>query len=462
MKVEYPALSGEIAERTGGSIVIGPEDVRVQFISSDSRDLPDGSLFVALKGERYDGHDFIDDLISRRKVSAVLTMEDKRYPDSEAAIILCDDTLAALGRLAAFHRKKCAARVIAVTGTNGKTTTKELIYSILATTGSSHRSEKNYNNEIGVPFSLLSLPVDMENSVLELGMNHPGEIHRLSHLSMPDIAVITSIGEGHLEFLGTVEDVARAKGEILDGMKPGSLLICNGDTASVPLVMEMAREKGIRTITCGLEDRNDRKPDEWSVNEDGVSLVWQGSTYRVPLIGIHNVHNLFLAVMVAEELGIPEDDRINGLQAFEGVPGRGGVIKGEQIIIDDTYNANPLSVRYALHSLKQIYRDKRHFVVLGDMLELGENAEQYHYETGALCGRLGVSGLYLLGEFAKSYEKGAREAGMSPDSVRVFENHERLSRQLVEILEPGDVILVKGSRGMAMEKILAFLKKESR
>jgi UDP-N-acetylmuramoyl-tripeptide--D-alanyl-D-alanine ligase len=461
MKVEYPITSREIAERTGGAIVIGPDDVRVQYISSDSRDLPEKSLFVALKGERYDGHDFIDDLIAEGKVSAVLTMEDKRYPDSDTAIILCDDTLAALGRLAAFHRKQCKARVVAVTGTNGKTTTKELIYSILSSDRSSHRSEKNYNNEIGIPFSILGLPVDTENSVLELGMNHPGEIHRLSLMSMPDIAVITSIGEGHLEFLGTVEDVARAKGEILDGMKPGSLLICNGDTASVPLLLQMARDRGIKALTCGLEDRNDRIPETWSVDGDGVSLTWRGETYRVPLIGIHNIYNLFLSIIVSEELDIPVKHRSDGLQTFEGVPGRGGVIQGEHIIIDDTYNSNPLSVRYALHSIKQIYADSRHHVVLGDMLELGESAKRYHHETGALCARLGISGLYLMGEYAQDYAAGAREGGMNSDSVQVFDNHEELSRQLLENLEPGDVVLVKGSRGLAMEKIVEFLSKES-
>jgi len=457
VKADLNTTLGETASRCGGRILAGDPHLVIRTVTSDSRELGEASLFVPLIGDRFDGHDFISALAGESKIAAFLTMRENHAGIARStgtAAILCADTLSALGSIAAGHRDRIDPVIIGVTGTNGKTTTKELIHSMAALRHHALKNVKNYNNEIGVPFTLLGLAEFNDMAVIEMGMNHSGELDRLSRIVRPDMAVITNVGEGHLEFLGSVENVAYAKAEIMHGMEPGSLVFINRDTDCFGLLADQAAKAGLRVRTFGLGVDADLFPSSYRLSRESVELEISGKALKAPLYGIHNLYNVLAAVSVGVEIGLDMRDIQSALDRFQNVGGRSQIVDRGYIVIDDTYNSNPLSTRYALRSAAEVFPGSRKIAVLSDMKELGRHAESFHEECGREAAHRGMSLLYLWGEMAAHYRTGAVRAGMQSDSVVVFGSKSDLAQSLKQELREKDVVLVKGSRSMKMEEIV--------
>ena len=450
---EFETTAGKIAEVTGGKLEKGDPSAVIKTITSDSREIRNDSLFVALAGEKFDGHNFISALSSDGKISAYLSMKDVEDKGS-AACIRCGDTLTGLGAIGNYARSLVHTNVIGVTGTNGKTTTKEIIYNILSAEHKTLRSEKNFNNEIGVPFTLMRLRAEHEFAVIEMGMNHPGEISRLSKMAMPEISVITGAGEGHLEFLGSVENVARAKAEIMDGMREGTAVFINKDTQHYKIFRDTAAARGLRAVSYGITDEADIYPEEYSLSAENIKLKYSGVDFNVPAYGMHNLYNIMAGIAVAGLYGIEMETAAMQLKNFVNIGGRSQIINKGYIIIDDSYNSNPLSSRYALRSIKEVYPGKRKIAVLSDMKELGKAADECHIEIGREAAACGFDLLLLYGNMAEKYLDGAISSGMKSDSVRIFFDKDELSAYLKNILVEDDVVLVKGSRSMKMEDVV--------
>ncbi len=460
MIVDCATTVGRIADAARGRITSGDPAAAIDTITTDSREIGVKSLFIPLVGEKYDGHDFIRPLSESNSIRSYLTMRQgftETALRSGIAEILCEDTLKALGSIASRHRDEINPIVIGITGTNGKTTTKELVYTILSSRWNCLKNVKNYNNEIGVPMTLLGLAAGHKMAVIEMGMNHPGELDRLSKISRPDLALITNVGEGHLEFLGTVENVASAKAEIMHGMRPGSKLLINRDMGCIDIVMERARKADLVVKSFGLSEKADISPDSYRLYRDSVSVEFRGVEIAVPLYGIHNVYNIIAAVAVAVEYGIEPAAIAGALAGFVNVDGRSQIIDRGFIVINDSYNSNPLSLQYALQSTGEIFTDRRKIAVLSDMKELGDTAQRYHTECGRAVYENKFDMLLVWGDMAKYYAEGARQAGFDNDRIRQFGTKDEMSRFLNTVADENDVILIKGSRSMKMEDVVRSL-----
>lgn len=457
MIVDYATTVGRIAEASRGRITSGDPATAIRTITTDSREIGPQSLFIPLVGEKFDGHDFIRPLSETSRIRSYLTMRSGYTEDAARrgiAEIICEDTLRALGSIAARHRDEIDPELVGITGTNGKTTTKELVYAVLSSRWNCLKNVKNYNNEIGVPMTLLALNGEHDMAVIEMGMNHPGEIERLSRIAKPDLAVITNAGAGHLEFLGSVENVARAKAEIMDGMKPGSKLLVNRDTECLDIIMEKARAMDLVVKSFGLSEKADIRPDAYRLYRDSLTVTFRDTEIMVPLYGIHNVYNVMAAIAVGSEYGLDAAAVSDSLGGFVNVDGRSQIIDRGFILINDSYNANPLSLVCALRSTGEIFPERRKIAVLSDMKELGEAAGRYHGEGGGAVHENGFDMLLVWGDMAADYADGARRAGMDGDRIRVFDSKEEMSRYLKGIADDNDVILIKGSRSMKMEDVV--------
>lgn len=453
----------DIVASTGGRLLCGDPAGSIEHVSSDSRELAERTLFVPIRGEKFDGHSFIPQMASDDRAVCMLTERESdalAVRSSGKALVLCDNTLFALGRIARAYRERVfSAPLVGITGTNGKTTTKELIASILASRYSVHKSEKNYNNEIGVPFALMGLSPSFGVSVIEMGMNHTGEIERLSSMARPTIGVITNAGEGHLEFLGTVENVAHAKSEIVAGMKPGSVIVLNEESSCFDIMRSAAERASLEIVTVGI-DRGMIRPDSYRLFPTEAEVTWRGVPVRVPLYGVHNITNIMAALAVGELLGIGAQEAADALVSFRNVGKRSDATGDRIVVVNDTYNSNPLSLRYALRSLAEIYPSRRRIAVLADMKELGESGPALHRAAGAEVGQYGFSMLFTYGELAADIAEGARGAGMDAGSVRHFSSKEDLIHTVMNTMTDGDALLVKGSRSMKMEEVADALVRE--
>jgi len=453
----------DLVNATGGTLLCGDADSFIDHVSSDSRELDTRTLFVPIRGEKFDGHSFVETLSRDDRVVCMLT---ERPQDAEIvkasgkALILCDNTLFALGHIARAYREKVfASPLVGITGTNGKTTTKELLASILASKYQVHKSEKNYNNEIGVPFALMGLSSSYGVSVIEMGMNHTGEIERLSSMARPTIGVITNAGEGHLEFLGSVENVARAKAEIVAGMRAGSLIVLNEESSCFDIMRDAAKNASLEIITVGIE-KGMIRPESYRLYPTSTEVTWKGCAVRVPLYGIHNITNIMAALAVGERLGVDVHSAADALASFENVGKRSDASGEKIVVVNDTYNSNPLSLRYALRSLAEIYPSRRRIAILADMKELGDHAEPLHLAAGREVHDHGFSFLFTYGDLAAGICDGARNAGMRGDSIRHFSSKEDLIDAVMKIMAEGDALLVKGSRSMKMEEVADALVRE--
>lgn len=436
------------------------ERVEIKGVSIDSRNIGEGELFIAIKGDRFDGHDFVPEAIKKGAWGALVersALENKFTSLGGLKNILpVDDTLYALQEISYMHRKKFAVPVVGITGSNGKTTTKEMLACILKQKGPVLKNEGNLNNHIGVPLTLLKMNESHRAAVIEMGMSAPGEIDTLARLVVPAVGVITNIGPAHLEFFGTMKRVAEAKGELLDNLKSDATAVLNADDDHFSILKNKFNG---RLLTFGIDNKADvtasdiRQGKEYS--DLTITAAGTGINVRLRAVGTHNVYNALAAAAAAIAVGVPIDAVKYGLDDFLPVAGRSEIKKLEgRTVLADYYNANPASMQAAIKTLVSLRSDKKAIAVIGDMLELGEASVEAHREIGRIAARCKVDLLITIGELAQHVEKGAREAGLKTDQVLQATSRENAGQLLKQLSRPGDVILIKGSRGMKMEKIL--------
>jgi UDP-N-acetylmuramoyl-tripeptide--D-alanyl-D-alanine ligase len=450
-----------VIEATGGTLVQGDRHASFVGVSTDSRSLKPGELFFALKGINFDGHRFFSEAIQRGGRGAVVEQEVASPANKAIPIIIVKDTLHALGDLANWWRKRHPIPLIAIVGSTGKTTTKEMAAGIMGRMYRVMKNEGNFNNLIGLPLSLLKMNAQDQIAVLEMGMNCKGEIRRLTQIAEPDLGILTNIGPVHLEGVGSIEGVMEAKGELVEEMGAQGSIIFNADD---PRVVKLSTRFGGARTSFGIANPADWTAIDVRLQANGmVSFQLRGDAGTIPialrLIGRHQVHNALAAAATASALGLGMDDIQKGLEAFQPPPMRMEVIAlGQGItIINDAYNANPKSMEAALLALEEATGGRK-IAVLGDMWELGGYAEQAHRELGRAVKERGVDFLFLLGEFAPQVAQGAEEAGMDPQAIYLEKDHRDVSLHLARMVNKGDWILIKGSRIMKMEEIIKELR----
>jgi len=454
--------AGELAAATGGRWIGAPPPA-LEGVSTDTRTLGPGSLFVALRGERFDGHDYLGEAAAKGAAAAVVA-EARAGEASPLPRLAVADTLAALGAIARLHRRRFPIPVVAVTGSNGKTTTREMIAEILATRGKVLRTEGNLNNEVGVPLTLLGLDPSHTSAVIEMGMSHPGEIARLAAIALPQIGVVTLAAPAHLEGLGTVDAVADAKAELYQGLPEGGIAVANADDARM---LRRAQASGRRMLTFSASKgrRGDVVVLEVvSQGDDGLRFVLGVGNREVgvhipALVGAHNAANAAAAAAAAIALGCTDREIARGLAAVRPVGRRlrlTGLPSGVRLL-DDCYNANPASMSAALGTLAGLAAGPglRPVAVLGDMLELGPLEAEAHRALGAEAARAGVKVLATFGPRTALTAEAARAAGLAAFHT---EDPDALVRWARETVAPGDVLLVKGSRGMRLERLVEALR----
>ena len=443
----------EAALACHGTIAAEYENLTFFGASADSRTIGAGQLFVALEGAR-DGHDFAP-MAMARGAAAVL---GRRALDG-IPVLICADPLKALGDIARAWRQRLDTRVVGITGSVGKTTTKEMTAAVLAAAFSVHKTAANFNNHIGLPMTVLSIPEDCQMAVTEMGMNHFGEISYLAGIAQPDIAVITNIGTMHIEYLGSREGILKAKLEILEGLRPGGSVILNGDE---PLLRNAKIEQ--TPIFFGIDTNCDLRASELesSAGSTAFRVTGLGADFRVtlPVEGRHHVYDALAATAVGLCAGVAPWQITEALASFANTGDRQrSFAQNGFSIIADCYNAGPESTAAALSVLAGRKTGGRRIAVLGDMLELGQTAEQAHFHTGELAAKA-ADLLFAYGECSRFTVDGARAAGMDAASARHFTEHAAMADALKEIARPGDVLLFKGSHGMHMERVLElFLSK---
>ncbi len=455
MIAEYNNNIRAIAEIVNGKLS-GSETLQINAVTTDSRMAKGKCLFIPIKGEKFDGHDFIEKLCSEKKIAAFLTEKKEltKITDKyKIPSIICDSTLQALGALAGDFRSKFKLPIIGITGTNGKTTTKELLHCAMSANFKVFKNEKNFNNEIGVPFSLLGLTDDYNCGIIEMGMNHAGEISRLTNIVKPDCSIITNVGEGHLEFLETVEKVAEAKSEIYESMSRGSLVFLNRDSACLEIMKRNADKRNLNILYYGLDRYADYYPEKYTLLPDKIIIKYKDEDITVPIYGLHNVYNIMACIAVADYYKVSLKKIKKALLSFVNIDNRNEVIhKDDYTIINDTYNSNPLSLKSALVSLDEIYPDNRKIAVLSDMKELGEKESEYHFDAGETVYRK-TDALFTWGKLAEKISEGAVYSGMEENTVFHFSDKKDLIKALKKYIKSGDAILVKGSRSMKMEEV---------
>ncbi len=445
--------ANEIAKATCGTLVRGSGTEVAKGISIDSRTLESDTLFIPIKGENFDGHTFIE---GASKISAgYLTEQDDECEGGFC--IKVESTKKALLDLASYYRSKFDVTVVGVTGSVGKTTTKEFIYSVLSEYGDTLKTEGNFNNEIGLPLTLFGLKSHHKLAVIEMGMSAFGEIERLSKCAKPDIAVITNIGTSHIEYLGSQEGILKAKLEILKGLKPGGKLIVNGDDEYLS-----GEDVLCDRICVGINSaKNDIIAKNVIAENDGMSFEVDGEDYRINIIGIHNVYNALIGMAVGRCIKMDADSIKRGLQEYHAGGRRQNILKlGKCTVINDCYNASPQSMCASLEVLKCISDGNRRIAVLGDMKELGERSANYHFEVGAYVSRNDTADvLVLIGEHSQNIADGAMAYGLGSGSIHIFETNDEITGFLKDFIKDGDKLLIKGSRAMKLEEIAEGLKK---
>ncbi|HWR43278.1 UDP-N-acetylmuramoyl-tripeptide--D-alanyl-D-alanine ligase [Sporomusa sp.] len=440
------ATCGRLASATGGKLFRG--------ISTDTRTVQPGNLFIALIGERFDGHEFVAQAVSKGAIGVVVSRQTS--VPANVAVIEVKDTLAALQALARFHRKRYQIPVIGVTGSNGKTTTKDMLAAVLSSRFNVLKTEANFNNEIGLPLTLLKLESVHEAAVVEMGMRARGEIHELTEIALPTVGVVTNVGETHMEILGSVENIAAAKAELVEAIAHDDLIVLNADDPHVRAMQEKAHG---RVVFYGLNPEAFVRAENISTGENGeLTTTFDCCSPRgsFPVIlhtmGIHNVYNALAAIAVGWELGLRPGEIKDGISSF--IPGamRQEVKRyGEYTVINDVYNASPLSMAAALKTLSDISKGRK-IAVLGDMLELGEAAVEAHRRIGQLAAEQGIDIVLTVGQLSQHIVDAAYEHGVK--TTRAFTGHQEAIEALRCLMKPGDYILLKGSRGMKMETML--------
>lgn len=451
----------EAAAAVNGRLWGGNPEAVIGRVSIDSRDIGAGDFFVPLAGERTDGHRFIGMAAQKGAVGCFAGVAARVTPPAGMAVIEVEDTLQALQQMSHIYRRQFNLPVVGITGSVGKTTTKDMTAAVLSAKFNTLKTEGNLNNQIGVPLMLCRLHSGVEAAVLEMGMSGYNEIDLLARLAQPQIGVITNIGESHLEMLGSREGIARAKCELLPQIPPTGAVVVNGDE---PLLKPYLREVKGRVITFGFSEDAVMRCTRIAQDETGKTARLAQEGYDVldvapPMPGRHNIYNLMAAVAVGRLLGLTDEEIRDGLSRVRqsGMRLEMVALPAGYTVINDAYNASPTSTAAALDVLLEKAGAARKIAVLGDMLELGAIEEQGHRQIGGLAARHRLDALVVLGKRAAFIARGALEAGYPEEKITVCDTHEEAAAKIKEEARPGDWVLLKGSRGMRMEEVLAAL-----
>lgn len=434
------------------------ENKTIQGVCIDTRKLVKGSLYVPIIGQNFDGHQFVEEAINQG-VAASLWQKNVPNPPEHLPILIVEDTLEALQQLAKSYRHQLNVKVVGITGSNGKTTTKDMVTNLLSLQYKVQKTEGNYNNHIGLPLTILQLEEDTEMAVLEMGMSGRGEIDLLSRLASPDVVIITNIGESHLLDLGSREGIAEAKLEILNGLKSNGKIIYFGDE---PLLRDrLDRYEGDATLfTFGKMEGNTIYPTEVTTTDSGshFKVNNQDDVYLLPVLGTHNIMNALSAMLVANQFHIPFSKFNEGFKSLKLTNMRMELLEGVNgvKIINDAYNASPTSMKAAIELVSSLPGYDRKILVLGDMLELGPDEVEFHYEIGKSLQPEKINLLYTFGKLATELARGARES-LGENQVLTFTNKQILIDELKKQSDLNTLVLVKASRGMKLEEVVAGL-----
>ena len=443
----------KIAQLAKGQLAQGDGAQIIERVSTDSRTLQPGDLFVPLRGENFDGHKFVEQASERGAVGAMVEESWQGVTPKTFALIRVPDTLQGYQNLAANYRRSLPLKVIAITGSNGKTSTKDFVAATLARRFRVTKTEGNFNNHVGLPQTMLAASASDEIGVWEIGMNHPGEIAALAKLAAPDAAIITSVGLAHIEFMGSRDAIAAEKGALAEAIGAEGTVILNADD---PFTQAMAERTRAKVILAGIENGSVRANEVTQSPTGSEFTILEGAhrcRAQLPVPGIHMVQNAMLAVAAGRAFGLSLEDCAAGLASAPLTKARLQIkeINGIQFI-DDSYNANPDSMKAALRTLVELDADGRRIAVLGQMNELGDESERGHREVGEAAAAFGIDELIAVGGTGSEIARAAQEAGLEQSTfVAAAEDAARL---LGKTAAPGDLILVKGSRSARMERVL--------
>jgi UDP-N-acetylmuramoyl-tripeptide--D-alanyl-D-alanine ligase len=454
-----------VAEACDAEIKSGGADVLMKDVCTDSRAAKSGDLFFAIKGEKFDGHDFIEEVAGKKVAAVVIEKSKARSLKSEilpVAVLTVEDVRIAFGKLAAAYRQEFDLPVIAVGGSNGKTTTKELLASVLRQKFSTLWSEASFNNDIGVPATLLKLEKSHQAAVLEVGTNHPGELAPLVKMVQPKFGIITNIGREHLEFFGDLVGVAQEEGWLAELLPADGKLFLNGDGEWTEKISARAKAKIVRV---GFGEKNDWRAGKIRLDKNGVTFQVAApdenfsGEYRINLLGRHQVTNALFAIAVGAEHGLSREEIQRGLAESQPQKMRMQFWEANGVrVLDDAYNANADSMIAALETLRDLPLQGRRVAVLGDMAELGVHTEAAHAEVGKFAAESKLGQLFTVGQMGAVTAKAARDAGLA--RVMEFTDVEGAVIAVHKILKPGDVVLLKASRSSRLERIAETLRAE--
>lgn len=431
-------------------------EIYFENIATDSRKITSGALFIAIKGEIFNGEDFAEEAL--KKGAAAVLVSKSFYEELDGIVIKVDDTLKAYGQIAGAWRNRFDIPIVAVTGSNGKTTTKDLTAAALSGLGNVQKTSGNFNNEIGVPMTLLELNEKNKAAVVEIGMRGLGQIESLAEVVKPTIGIVTNVSETHIELLGSIKNIARAKGELVEAIEAGGTIILNADNIHTAAMKNLARA-GVNVVTYSLEGTADLVAKDILIGSVATefTLSYGDSDYdfEIPMIGRHNVSNALAAIAAGLTVGLSVEEIQRGISTLTTTKMRFEVIRRDGLtIVNDAYNASPASMRVAIKTMSEVYGG-RLIAVLGDMLELGDISERVHKEIGAELVENKFDTLITLGELGKFIAQGAREAGL--ENVYSFDTHEAAAKKILEFVHSGDTILFKASHVMHMEKIIELI-----
>ncbi|WP_142327657.1 UDP-N-acetylmuramoyl-tripeptide--D-alanyl-D-alanine ligase [Bacillus thuringiensis] len=426
--------------------------IEMQGVCIDSKKITKGNLFVPIIRVK-DGHDYVKEAMEK---GAAASLWKKSYgdPPKGIPIIFVDDTLLALQKIARYYRKTSNVKVIGITGSNGKTMVKDIISTILSTTYRVHKTKGNLNSQIGLPLTILEMKQDTEFLILEMGMSETGQIRNLAQIAQPDVAIITMIGQSHLETLGSREEIAKAKFEIVDGLNDGGLFLYNGDEL---LLSQNINMLGIESKSFGGKYTNDLFPTNVQLDEYGVHFKLNHSKiqYDVPLHGKHNIFNTIVGIAVGQFYKVPIEKIQEALQQINITQMRFQFLTAKTgfTIINDAWNASPSSMKVAIETLQKLNAYKKKIIVIGDMLELGKKAETYHREIGKMLNEESIQYVFTYGELAEIVAEEARK-NYHTGKIKSFDNKAKIAEEVLKVITKKDVVLLKGSRGMALEEIV--------
>ncbi len=451
----------EIAYLCDGDIFnLSNKNIEIKGVSIDSRTLQKGNLFVPIIGPNFDGHDYVTQALEAG-ASAVLWEKKRFLPDSTLPVVLVDDTYEALVELAKNYRNSLKCKVIAITGSNGKTTTKDILASLLKEKFKVQKTQRNFNNEIGLPMTLLSLDEDCEIAVLEMGTENFGDISFLTNIAKPDMALITNIGDAHLMTLKSRSNIAKAKLEILEGLPQDGIFFFNGDDFTLDNITK-GFDLPERTFTYGTNEKNDYVIEPLSYDGSGVTFNLEDHLYTVPLLGNHQIYNGAIAIIISEFFGLDYSTIAKGLKDINLTGMRNELIHLKEFdVLNDSYKSNPQSLDSCLETVYSLEGYDRVITVLGDMLELGNNEITIHENVGEDLNPDKIDYLFTVGELAHNIYNTAKDHFPEEHALH-FESRDELIKSLVKYIVPNTLVMIKASRAMRLEYIVNALKEYSK